>query len=171
MVHRQNAELETLNADIQTEKEQLLQQNTHLTERLEAVAKSPTPGQGINADTPLDLMLNMLQRMIMVTFPSSCNTKPHECTIGVVNACHNAVAHVPTKAHVHACNICRSASTSLTLPGCSSGMTAAVPTCAGGDGWHGTDPGSAAHTDRVHNRPAAAHWVGEAAAGKQSLYR
>ncbi len=67
-VHRQNAELETLNADIQTEKEQLLQQNTHLTERLEAVAKSPTPGQGINADTPLDLMLNMLQRMIMVTF-------------------------------------------------------------------------------------------------------
>ncbi|KAL0017820.1 hypothetical protein WJX77_003173 [Trebouxia sp. C0004] len=64
-LQRQNAELETLNADIQTEKEQLLQQNTHLTERLEAVAKSPTPGQGINADTPLDLMLNMLQRMIM----------------------------------------------------------------------------------------------------------
>ncbi len=164
MVHRQNAELETLNADIQIEKEQLLQQNTHLTERLEAVAKSPTPGQGINADTPLDLMLNMLQRMIMVTFLCSCNTPPHVCTIGVVNACHKTVACVATSALLHACTI-------ADLPGCSSGVTAAVLTCAGRDGWHGTDPGFAAYTDRVHNRPAAAHWVGEAAAGKQSLYR
>lgn len=91
-----------MNADIQTEKEQLLQQNTHLTERLEAVAKSPTPGQGINADTPLDLMLNMLQKMIMVTSVRSCNTPPHMCTIGVVNACSNAVACVATSTLLHA---------------------------------------------------------------------
>ncbi len=50
-------------------------------------------------------------------------------------------------------------------------MTAAVLTCAGGGGWDGTDPGPTAYTDRVHHRPAAAHWLGEAAAGKQSLYR
>lgn len=71
--YRQNAELETLNADIQTEKEQLQQQNTHLTERLEAVAQSPTPGQGINADTPLDLMLNLLQKLILVSLPCACS--------------------------------------------------------------------------------------------------
>ena len=65
---RHNAELETLNAHIQTEKEQLQQRNTHLTEQLEAVAQSLTPGQGINADTPLDLMLSLLQNLIMVSF-------------------------------------------------------------------------------------------------------
>ena len=67
LLHRQNAELETLNANIQTEKEHLRQQNTHLTERLEAVAQSPTPTQGINADTPLDLMLNVLQKLVLVS--------------------------------------------------------------------------------------------------------
>ena len=66
LLHRQNAELETLNADIQTEKKQLQQRNTHLTERLEAVAQSSTPGQGINAETPLDLMLGLLQKLVMV---------------------------------------------------------------------------------------------------------
>jgi len=66
LLRRQNAELETLNADIQTEKEHLLQQNSHLTERLEAVAQTPTLGQGINADTPLDLMLRLLQKLIVV---------------------------------------------------------------------------------------------------------
>lgn len=65
--HRQNAELETLNANIQTEKEHLREQNTHLTLRLEAVAQPPTPVHGINADTPLDLMLNVLQKLILVT--------------------------------------------------------------------------------------------------------
>ena len=68
LLHRQNAELETLNANIQTEKEHLREQNTHLTQRLEAVAQPPTPG--INADTPLDLMLNVLQKLTMV---SSCS--------------------------------------------------------------------------------------------------
>lgn len=66
MLCRQNAELETLNANIQTEKEHLREQNTHLTERLEAVAQTP-PSQGINADTPLDLMLNVLQKLILVS--------------------------------------------------------------------------------------------------------
>ncbi|KAL3140140.1 putative 3',5'-cyclic phosphodiesterase pde-3 [Trebouxia sp. C0009 RCD-2024] len=63
-LQRQNAELETLNANIQTEKEHLREQNTHLTERLEAVAQTP-PSQGINADTPLDLMLSVLQKLIL----------------------------------------------------------------------------------------------------------
>lgn len=67
LLHRQNAELETLNANIQTEKEHLREQNTHLTQRLEAVAQPPTPVHGINADTPLDLMLNVLQKLIMVS--------------------------------------------------------------------------------------------------------
>ena len=58
--------LERLNADISTEKERLLQQNSQLTERLEAVALSPTPAQGINAETPLDLMIKMLQKLILV---------------------------------------------------------------------------------------------------------
>ena len=71
LLHRQNAELETLNADIQIEKEQLRQQNTHLTERLEAVAQAPSPTQGINADTPLDLMLNVLQKLILVSKPTT----------------------------------------------------------------------------------------------------
>lgn len=66
LLHRQNAELETLNANIQTEKEHLREQNTHLTLRLEAVAQPPTPVHGINADTPLDLMLNVLQKLILV---------------------------------------------------------------------------------------------------------
>ena len=67
LLHRQNAELETLNANIQTEKEHLREQNTHLTQRLEAVAQPPTPVHGINADTPLDLMLNVLQKLILVS--------------------------------------------------------------------------------------------------------
>lgn len=66
LLHRQNAELEALNANIQTEKEHLREQNTHLTQRLEAVAQPPTPVHGINADTPLDLMLNVLQKLILV---------------------------------------------------------------------------------------------------------
>lgn len=101
LLHRQNAELETLNANIQTEKEHLREQNTHLTLRLEAVAQPPEPVHGINADTPLDLMLNVLQKLILVSNSAPALFAPILTVIIRIDtaATHAVPWHAPARLH------------------------------------------------------------------------
>ncbi len=65
-LEEQKQQLEHYNATIQEEKDSLLQQNTSLTERLEAVVTEKRPSHQFDGQTPIDKTLDLLQNLIMV---------------------------------------------------------------------------------------------------------
>lgn len=65
-LEEQKQQLEHFNATIQEEKDSLLQQNTVLTERLEAVVNEKLPHHQFDGQTPIDKTLDLLQNLIMV---------------------------------------------------------------------------------------------------------
>jgi len=65
-LEEQKQQLEHYNATIQEEKDSLLQQNTSLTERLEAVVTEKRPCHQFDGQTPIDKTLDLLQNLILV---------------------------------------------------------------------------------------------------------
>ena len=66
-MEEQKQQLESYNATIQEEKDNLQQQNTSLTERLEAVVAEKLPSHQFDGQTPIDKTLDLLQGLIMVS--------------------------------------------------------------------------------------------------------
>ena len=67
LLEEQKQQLEHYNATIQEEKDNLQQQNTSLTERLEAVVNEKLPSHQFDGQTPIDKTLDLLQGLIMVS--------------------------------------------------------------------------------------------------------
>lgn len=105
-LEEQKQQLEHYNATIQEEKDSLLQQNTSLTERLEAVVTEKRPSHQFDGQTPIDKTLDLLQNLIMVgsqlkAFAVRLTLYMRSQLLHVLHACSCACVHAqPLARHV-----------------------------------------------------------------------